>query len=60
MNNKRIISTAELAGEVFTAENVRSIRLANSLPPKYLAEILGRRSDRAIAAGTPLSWELLG
>jgi N-acetylneuraminate synthase len=47
-------------GEVFTDENVRSIRPANGLPPKHLAEILGRRAGREIAAGTPLSWELLG
>jgi N-acetylneuraminate synthase len=48
------------AGEAFTDENVRSIRPANGLPPKHLAEILGRRAGRAILAGTPLSWELLG
>ena len=48
------------AGDCFTDVNVRSIRPANGLPPKHLAEILGRRAGRAIEAGTPLSWELLG
>ncbi len=47
-------------GEPFTPENVRSIRPANGLPPKHLAEVLGRGASRAIAAGTPLSWELIG
>jgi pseudaminic acid synthase len=48
------------AGDVFTEANLRSIRPANGLPPKYLADVLGRRAGRAIQAGTPLSWELLG
>jgi len=48
------------AGEVLTEINVRSIRPSNGLPPKHLAEVLGRRAGRAIQAGTPLNWELLG
>lgn len=47
------------AGEIFTMENVRSIRPAHGLPPKHLPEILGRRAKVAITRGTPLSWELL-
>ncbi len=47
------------AGEVFSAENVRSIRPAHGLPPKYLPEVLGRRARQAIARGTPLDWKLL-
>jgi N-acetylneuraminate synthase len=47
-------------GEALTAENVRSIRPGHGLPPKYLGEVLGRRAARDVAAGTPLSWELLG
>ena len=47
------------AGEVFTDANVRSIRPGFGLPPKHLAEILGRRARRDVARGTPLAWELL-
>jgi pseudaminic acid synthase len=47
-------------GETFTAENVRSIRPSNGLPPKHLGEIIGRPAARDVAAGTPLGWELLG
>ncbi len=46
-------------GEMFTEENVRSIRPAEGLAPKYLGEILGRRAVCDIESGTPLTWELL-
>jgi N-acetylneuraminate synthase len=48
------------AGEVFTGENVRSIRPAFGLPPKNLHEVLGRRAAQDIAMGTPLRWDLVG
>jgi pseudaminic acid synthase len=46
-------------GTPFSAENVRSIRPGNGLPPKFLPRILGRHAARAIPRGTPLSWELV-
>lgn len=48
------------AGEPFVEDTVRSIRPSNGLPPKHLAEVLGRCASRDISAGTPLIWELLG
>ncbi|HLY08071.1 MAG TPA: pseudaminic acid synthase [Planctomycetota bacterium] len=47
------------AGELFTAENVKSIRPAAGLHPRCLGEILGRRASRDIAEGTPLDWTLV-
>jgi pseudaminic acid synthase len=44
------------AGEIFTEENVRSVRPGYGLPPKHLKDVLGRRAVRDIARGTPLSW----
>jgi pseudaminic acid synthase len=46
-------------GEVFSSENVRSIRPGNGLAPKHLSNVYGRRSRTRISRGTPLSWELL-
>ncbi|RJR40147.1 MAG: pseudaminic acid synthase [Desulfobacteraceae bacterium] len=47
------------AGDVFTEENVKSIRPGAGLPPKYLEKILGMTSKDDIKRGTPLSWHLI-
>jgi pseudaminic acid synthase len=47
------------AGEVFTSENVRSIRPAHGLHTRYLDDVLGQRAARDIQRGTPLAWELI-
>ena len=41
-------------GEVFTEDNVRSIRPSNGLDPKHLKKVLGARANRRIRRGTPL------
>jgi pseudaminic acid synthase len=48
------------SGEKFSTENVRSIRPAHGLPPKYLDEVLGRTATQDIERGTPLTWDLIG
>lgn len=47
------------AGDVFTADNLRSVRPGLGLPPKYLAQFLGRKVKQDVPMGTPLSWDLL-
>jgi N-acetylneuraminate synthase len=47
-------------GDVLTRENLRSVRPGFGLPPKYLETLLGMRVGRAVRAGTPMSWDLLG
>ena len=44
------------AGEMFTAENVRSIRPSHGLHTRYLNEVIGRHASQDIKRGTPLSW----
>jgi pseudaminic acid synthase len=46
------------AGEVFTEEDVRSIRPGYGLHTRYKKEILGRRATQNIARGTPMTWDL--
>jgi len=43
------------AGDVITEENVRSIRPATGLAPRYWSEIEGKRVNRKLKKGTPLS-----
>lgn len=45
-------------GDIITNENVRSIRPANGLAPKYLKDILGQKANQNIAFGTPLNMEM--
>lgn len=46
-------------GELFTGDNVRSIRPGLGLPPKHLPDVMGRRAVRAVKRGTPLSWDMV-
>lgn len=46
-------------GELFTAENVRSIRPADGLHPRHLAHVLGQVAAEDIERGTPLNWQLV-
>ena len=46
-------------GELFTPENIRSIRPGHGLKPKYLDFVLGEKAACDIEAGTPLTFELL-
>lgn len=47
------------AGEVLTSENVRSIRPANGLAPKYYNDVLGKKFNADYKKGTPLKLELI-
>lgn len=47
------------AGEVLTPQNLRSIRPGLGLPPKHFEKLIGKRVNRAVERGTPMSWDLL-
>ena len=47
------------AGERFSIKNIRSIRPANGLPPKYMNDILRKKARKPIPRGTPLSLSLV-
>jgi len=46
-------------GQVFTGDNVHSIRPSQGLHTRYFPEVLGKRATRDIERGTPLSWDLV-
>lgn len=48
------------AGETLTSENLRCVRPGLGLPPKYYETLLGRKVNRDVKMGTPMSWDLLG
>jgi N-acetylneuraminate synthase len=45
------------AGEAFNELNVRAIRPGLGLPPKYLADLIGKTARRCLKRGTPLAWD---
>jgi sialic acid synthase SpsE len=47
------------AGDVFTPENLRSVRPGNGLHTKYYEELLGKKISKDARLGTPMSWELV-
>jgi pseudaminic acid synthase len=49
-----------VAGEVLTTQNLRCVRPGLGLPPKYFDLLLGRRVNRDVKMGTPVSWDLIG
>lgn len=54
-NRRSLYVVAPVAkGELFTESNIRSIRPASGLKPKYLDVVIGRRATRDLAFGEPL------
>ncbi len=47
------------AGEIFSEENIRTIRPGYGLHPRHLKDVLGRRASKNIQRGIPLSWDLI-
>ncbi len=47
------------AGELLSLDNVRSIRPAGGLHPKFIEQVRGRRAAVDVARGTPLDWSMI-
>ena len=54
-----VASRAIKKGEIFSEENVRSVRPNLGLMPRFLPDVLGKKARRDIEAATPLSWDLI-
>ena len=48
------------AGDVLTSDHIKSIRPGLGLAPKYLPMILGKKINRNVDRGMPMSWDLIG
>jgi len=46
-------------GDLLNEENIKIIRPALGLPPKYYNLVIGKKIKRNIKKGTPLSWDLI-
>lgn len=46
-------------GELFTLDNIRSIRPGYGLHPKHINDLIGKKAACDIKAGTPLAWPLI-
>ncbi len=51
------VSKAIKKGEIFTEENIKSVRPNNGLHPKYLENVLGKRAACDLAFATPMKME---
>jgi N-acetylneuraminate synthase len=47
-------------GTVLTRENLRCVRPGKGLAPRHYETLLGRRVNRDLKKGTPMSWDYLG
>ena len=47
-------------GEVLDASSLRSIRPGFGMPPKFIDLLMGKRVNRNVSRGTPMSWDLVG
>lgn len=57
---RSLFVTADIQkGNVFSTNNLRSIRPGNGLPPKHLPDILGKIATCDIKRGTPLDWDMV-
>ncbi|PFP22900.1 pseudaminic acid synthase [Bacillus sp. AFS073361] len=46
-------------GDVLTKENLKVIRPGYGLPPKYYEQLLGKKVQKDVSAGTPVDWSIL-
>ena len=60
MFKRSIYTTKDIqVGELLDVSNIRIIRPGDGLAPKYFEEFLGRKINKYIPAGTPLTWDAI-
>ncbi len=46
-------------GDVFTEENVKSIRPGFGMSTKYIKDVLGKKSRIDVKKGIPIEWKII-
>lgn len=46
-------------GDIFTKENLKSVRPGLGLPPKFLYILLGKKTNQDLKRGTPVRWDFI-
>lgn len=46
-------------GEIFTEDNIRSVRPGFGLHPKYIDDVIGKECTENLKKGTPLKWKYI-
>lgn len=46
-------------GEVFTKDNIKSVRPSNGLNTRHFNEVIGKRAKKELKKGTPLTWDVI-
>lgn len=61
LKNRRSLYVVKpiMQGEIFTVDNIRSIRPSNGLAPKFLDSVLGKKASRNIHFGEPLHLNMI-
>jgi N-acetylneuraminate synthase len=61
LRNRRSLYVVKkiVKGELLTIDNIRSIRPANGLKPKFLDVVLGQRANRDLEFGEPLQLDMI-
>ena len=45
--------------ELFSAQNIKTIRPGYGLPPKHIDRVIGKKAAQNIEKGTPINWKLI-
>ena len=58
ISSRSVIVTGDIRkGEFLTRDNIKVLRPGYGLHPKYYDDLIGKKANRDLTPGTPLSWE---
>ncbi len=59
-NRRALFAVKEIeSGEILSQNSVRSLRPGGGIEPRFLKELVGRKSRRKISLGEPMKWDMI-